>query len=116
MKQNRDERNNVHSVISKCLGFPHSSVGKQSACNAGDPRSIPGLGRSPGEGKGYPSHSGLENPMDCMGHRVARSWTRLSNFYFTSLLYPDTMLGETKMKGPSFVHMLILDGLKVVNY
>ena len=36
------------------LGFPHSSVGKESTCNAGDPGSIPGLGRSPGEGVGYP--------------------------------------------------------------
>ena len=36
------------------MGFPHSSVGKESACNAGDPSSILGLGRSPGEGKGYP--------------------------------------------------------------
>ena len=37
-----------------CRGFPHSSVGKESACNAGDPNSIPGLGRSAGEGIGYP--------------------------------------------------------------
>ena len=36
------------------MGFPHSSVGKESACNAGDPSSIPGLGRSAGEGIGYP--------------------------------------------------------------
>ena len=36
------------------MGFPHSAVGKESACNAGDPSSIPGLGRSPGEGIGYP--------------------------------------------------------------
>ena len=36
------------------MGFPHSSVGKESACNAGDPGSIPGLGRSPGEGIGCP--------------------------------------------------------------
>ena len=35
-------------------GFPHSSVGKEASCNAGDPGSIPGLGRSPGEGRGYP--------------------------------------------------------------
>ena len=35
-------------------GFPHSSVGKESACNAGDPGSNPGLGRSAGEGTGYP--------------------------------------------------------------
>ena len=45
--------------------FPHSSVGKESACNAGDPSSIPGLGRSPGEGNGNPlQYSCLENPMD----------------------------------------------------
>ena len=45
-------------------GFPDSSVGKEFACNAGDPGSIPGLGRSPGEGKGYPlQYSGLGNSM-----------------------------------------------------
>ena len=44
------------------MGFPDSSAGKESACNAGDLRSIPGLGRSPGEGKGYPLYyCGLEN-------------------------------------------------------
>ena len=36
------------------MGFPDSSIGEESACNAGDPISIPGLGRSPGEGTGYP--------------------------------------------------------------
>ena len=42
--------------------FSDNSVGKESACSAGDPRLIPGLGRSPGEGKGYPlQYSGLEN-------------------------------------------------------
>ena len=47
------------------MGFPGSSAGKESACNAGDPGLIPGLGRSPGEGKGYPlQYSGLENSMD----------------------------------------------------
>ena len=49
------------------LGFPGGSAGKESACNAGDLGSIPGLGRSPGEGKGYPlQYSGLENSMDCV--------------------------------------------------
>ena len=44
---------------------------------------IPGLGRSPGEGKGYPfQYSGLENSMDCIVHGVAKSWTQLSNFHF----------------------------------
>ena len=45
--------------------FPHSSVGKESACNAGDLGSIPGSGRSPGEGNDNPlQYSCLENPMD----------------------------------------------------
>ena len=65
-----------HGTLDKCClpiidaslfspGFPHSSVGKESACNAGDPGSIPGLGRSPGEGNGNPfQYSCLENPKD----------------------------------------------------
>ena len=61
--------------------FPGGSAGKESACNAGDLGSIPGLGRSPGEGKGYPfQYSGLENSMDSIAHGVAKSWTRLSDF------------------------------------
>ena len=48
---------------------------------------IPGLGRSPGEGKGYPpQYSGLENSLGYTVHGVSKSWTRLSDFYFTSLL------------------------------
>ena len=47
------------------MGFPGGSDGKESSCNAGDLGSIPGLGRFPGEGKGYPLQcSGLENSMD----------------------------------------------------
>ena len=49
------------------LGFPCDSAGKDSTCNAGDLGSIPGLERSPGEGKGYPlQYSGLENSTDRM--------------------------------------------------
>ena len=49
------------------LGFHYGSAGKESARNAGDLGSTPGLGRSPEEGKGYPlQYSGLENSMDCM--------------------------------------------------
>ena len=56
---------------------------EESTCNAGDLGLIPGLGRSPREGKGYPlQYSGLENSVDSMVHRVAKSWTRLSNFHF----------------------------------
>ena len=68
------------------MGFPCDSDGKESACNAGDLGLIPGLGRSPGEGKGYPLlYSGLENSMDCIVHGVAKSQTRLSDFHFTSV-------------------------------
>ena len=55
------------------LGFPCGSAGKESACNAGDLGLIPGLGRSPGEGKDYRlQYSGLENSMDCIVHGVAK--------------------------------------------
>ena len=60
----------------KNLGFPDSSVGKESAHNAGDLGSIPGLGTSPGEGKGYPlQYSVLENSMDYIVHEVTKSQT-----------------------------------------
>ena len=75
-------------LLSLCihLGFPDSSVGKESACNAGDPGLIPGLERSPGEGIGYPlQYSGLENPMDCIVHEVAKSEQLSVHF-----LYPFT--------------------------
>ena len=65
------------------MGFPDGSDGKESACNAGDPGLIPGLGRSPGEGNGNPlQYSCLENPMDrgawqAIVHGVTNSQTRL---------------------------------------
>ena len=63
------------------LGFPGGLAGKESACNVGDLGSIPGLGRSPGEGKGYLfQYSCLENSMDCIVHGLSKSWTRLSDF------------------------------------
>ena len=66
------------------MGFPCRSAGKYSTFNAGDLGSITGLGRSPGEGKGYPlQYFGLENSMDCTVHKVAKSWTWLSDFHFT---------------------------------
>ena len=49
------------------LGFPYGSAGKESTCNAGDLSSVPGLGRSPGEGKGYSfQYYGQENSMNCV--------------------------------------------------
>ena len=75
------------------LGFPGGSEVKPSACNAGDLGSIPGLGRSPGEGNGNPlQYSRLENPMDkgawwATVHGVIKSWTQLSDFTH-SLMQP----------------------------
>ena len=56
------------------MSFPDGSVGKEFACNAGDLGSIPGLGRSSGEGKDYPlQYSDLENSMDCIVHGITES-------------------------------------------
>ena len=68
-------------------GFHHSSVNKESACNTGDLGSIPGSGRSPGEGNVYPPQcSCLENTMErgarrAAVHGFAKSWTRLTNLH-----------------------------------
>ena len=60
------------------MGFPCGSAGKESACSVGGQDLIPALGRTPGEGKGYPlQYSGLDNSMDCIVHGVAKS-----NFHF----------------------------------
>ena len=68
------------------MGFPCVSDGKESACNVGDLGSIPGLGRSPGEGKGYPfQYSDLENSKDCIVHGVAKSQTQLSDFHLIAM-------------------------------
>ena len=61
-------------IILKNYGFPGSSASKDPTCNVGDLDLIPGLGRSPGEGKGYPlRYSGLDN---------SKSGTQLSDFHF----------------------------------
>ena len=68
-------------------GFPGGSAGKESTCSAGDLGLIPGLERSPGEGKGYPiQYSGLENSMDYIVHGAAQSQTRLNDFDLTFLI------------------------------
>ena len=72
------------AIVYLLMGFPGGSEGKASACNAGDPGSIPWSGRSPGEGNGTPLHySCLENPMDrgawqATVHGIAKSRTLLS--------------------------------------
>ena len=72
------------------LGFPCGSAGRESTCNVGDLGLIPGLGRSPGEGKGYPlQYSGLENSTDCVVSEVAKSRTHWSGFHFH--IYPSVI-------------------------
>ena len=87
-------------MVDKILGFPYSSVGKESACNAGDLGSIPRLGRSPGEGNGNPlQYSCLENPTDRgawqatvhgvarVGHNLATSLRRLLLLLLDKILH-----------------------------
>ena len=86
------------------LGFSGGSEVKASACNAGELGSIPGLGRSPGEGNGYPiQYSCLENPMDrgawwAILHGVAKSQTRLSDFTLATFIVPEVyiLVGDRK--------------------
>ena len=93
-------------------GFPCGSAGKESTCNVGVLGLIPGLGRSPGEGKGYPlQYSGLEKSMNCIVHGVTKSWTRLSDFHFTSPALqadslPSESPGKTKNTGAGSLSLL----------
>ena len=77
----------LYCHLNEISGFPCGSAGKESTCNAGDLGSIPGLGRSPGEGKGYPlQYSGLENSVDeSMGLKtVGHNWETFTSLHFTS--------------------------------
>ena len=79
--------------------FPGGSASKESACNEGDLGSIPGLGRPPGEGKGYPlQDSGLENSMDSIVHGVTRDRHDWATFTFnvTDIYKIYTLLCNTK--------------------
>ena len=81
------------SICFLVLTPPATLVGKESAYNSGDLGSIPGLGRSPGEGNGNPlQYSCLENPIDrgawwATVHGVAKSWTQLSDFTLHTKVY-----------------------------
>ena len=92
-------------TVSSCLRFysqpiwpPGGSEVKASACNVGDLGSIPGSGRSPGEGNGNPlQYSCLENPMDRRAwwatvHGVPKNWTRLSNLTNFNFIWPPSAI------------------------
>ena len=85
------------------LGFPCGSAGKEFACNVGDLGSIPGLGRSPGEGKGYPiQYSGLENSMDCIvpwGRRVRHDWATFTSQVALVVKNPPANAGDIRDSG-----------------
>ena len=76
-------------VYTHTHSFPGGSNSKEFACNAGDPGSIPGLGRSPGEGNDYPlQYSCPENPLNkgtwwVTVRRITKSRTQLSDYYYT---------------------------------
>ena len=75
------------------VGFPGGSADEESACNAGDMGSFPGLRSSPGEGNSYPlPYSGLENSMDCIVHGVTKSQTQLSYSNFPSLVTSNELI------------------------
>ena len=75
--------NGEKTVFLTSRNFPGGTGGKEYACNTVDLGLIPGLGRSPREGKGYPlQYSGLENSMNCIVHGIAKSQTWLSDFHF----------------------------------
>ena len=81
--------------------FPGGSDGKPCAYNAGDLGLIPGLGRSPGEGKGYPlQYSGLENSIDYTVHGVTKSRIQLSDFHFQVFL-PGKLHRQRSLEGYS---------------
>ena len=77
--------NGEKTVFLTSGSFPGGTAGKESACSAVDLGLIPGLGRSPREGKGYPLQcSGLENFVAYIVHRVTKSRTQLSDFHFSN--------------------------------
>jgi len=103
LRQAGTSRDNSHRPG---MGFPGGSGAKESTCNAGDLGSIPGLGRFPGEGSGYPlQYSGLENSMDrgawqgysWKGHRVGHDWATFTSHTACEASCPH--LQNIKLKG-----------------
>ena len=109
-----------HSLNKHFLLSNGSSDGKASAYNVGDLGSIPGLGRSPGEGNGNPlQYSCLENPMDqgvswATVHGVAKRWTRLSDFTQVITVLTTTII--TEMAKLSFTEHLLSTQVKFMEY
>ena len=101
------------SMYSCILSHFVAQLLKKSTCNAEDLGLIPGLGRSPGEGKDYPlQYSGLENSMNCMVHRVTKSQTQLKDFHFqVTSVVPNSLQPIDCGPPGSSVHGIILPGM-----
>ena len=94
------------------LSFPDSSVGKESVCSAGDPGSIPGLVRSPGEGKGYPlQYSSLEHSL--VSQRVRHNWVTFT-FHFHLWAVSTNQLSVFKIVQISLTHTLLSETLSPI--
>ena len=101
------DNNSSFNNILELLGIPCVSAGKESTCNVGNLGLIPGLGRSPAEGKVYPfQYSGLENSMDCIGHGVVKTQTQLSDFHSQS--YCKEQKARTKIFFPKVCSCIVL--------
>jgi len=96
------------------MGFSRGSAAKESTCNVGDLGSIPGLGRSPGEWKGYPlQYTGLENSMGCIVHGDARSQTQLSDFHSYSFAHSEKL---TEMKNLATAPLIARSKICIFQY
>ena len=99
----------IHLIISAYIymGFPCGSAGKESTCSVGDLGLIPGLGRSPGEGKVYSlQDSGLENSMDCIVYKAEKSQAQLSNLH--SFIHVFTLLNQDFWSGWNLLSFALL--------
>ena len=83
------------------MGFPHSSVGKESTCNAGDPGLIPGSERSAGEDKGYPLHYSDRTEWLSLGHSIYVQPKGRRQRYPTPVLLPGNSHGRRSLVGCS---------------
>ena len=90
-----DPLENGTATHSRILRLPLWLSWQRILCNVGDLGSVPGLGRSPGEGNGYPlQYSGQENSMDCIVHGVTKCRTQLSNFHYSIVAVDEWMREE----------------------